>query len=93
MDVCVYGVGNSGIPERGVLVNVLRDHFSRLCQRRDGCMIRLINEIIDHLMGLIIKRFDTLSCCSAPPLWSHHSSLFFSLSLSVSETHKHQCKL
>lgn len=37
------------------------NHPSALCHTYDSGVIRLINEIIDHLMGLIINCFFTLS--------------------------------
>lgn len=73
-DMCVCMGGNSGIPKWKGLVNVLRDHFSQWCQFGDSHRIRLINEIIDHFMELII---DTLSCCSPPPFCSHHHPSLF----------------
>lgn len=37
------------------------NHPSAPCHTYDSCVIRLINEIIDHLMGLIINCFSPLS--------------------------------
>lgn len=53
-----------------------------LCHSYDSRVIRLINEIIDHLMGLIINCFSTVSC----PISSSSSSLLmllYSFSLPV----------
>lgn len=46
-----------------------------LCHSYDSRVIRLINEIIDHLMGLIINCFSTVSC----PISSSSSSLLMLL--------------
>lgn len=50
------------------------------CHSYDSRVIRLINEIIDHLMGLIINCFSTVSCpVSSPPPPSSCCHLCFPL--------------
>ena len=46
------------------------------CHSYDSRVIRLINEIIDHLMGLIINCFSTVSCPISSSSSSSSSFLF-----------------
>lgn len=48
------------------------------CHGYDSHTIRLINEIIDHLMGLIINCFCTVSCPIPPPSCCHICFSLFS---------------
>lgn len=48
------------------------NHPSATCHTYDSCVIRLINEIIDHLMGLIINSFFAHPSSVLLPLYTFY---------------------